>query len=65
MQDSELGGGGSGGGKQDGSRMIVVCIRVCVATRGGSGGCPRYEFRCSQIASDAIWDKLDGNACVQ
>ena len=38
--------------------MIVACesMRVC-----GSGGMPlqeNFEFRSSQIASDAIWDKL-------
>ena len=49
-----------GGGKQDGSRVIVVCeTRACLL--GGSGGMPpreNFEFTSSQIASDAIWDKI-------
>ena len=49
-----------GAGEQDGSRMIVACKkRGCLL--GGSGGMPpsqeNFEFRSSQIASDAIWDK--------
>ena len=57
---------GLGGGEQDGSRMIVGCesmlthASVCMTT-GGSGGMPPqeiFEVRSSQIASDAIWDKL-------
>ena len=63
MQDFELGGGG---GKHDGSRVIVACESTlthakCVCLLGGSGGMPpqeNFEFRSSQIASDAIWDKL-------
>ena len=56
IQDFEL-----GGGKQDGSRMIVACeMRACLL--GGSGGMPppqrKFEFTSSQIASDAIWDKI-------
>ena len=56
------------GGKQDGSRMIVVCESmltcayacVCVVTKGVWGHVPQenFEFRSSQIASDTIWDKL-------
>ena len=46
-----------GEGKDDGSRMIVACVSML----GGSGGMPppqeNYEFRSSQIASDAVWDK--------
>ena len=44
----------------DDSRMIVVCM----ATREGLGVYPppphgkNFEFRYSQIPSDAIWDKL-------
>ena len=42
--------------KQDGSRISVH------AHYGGSGGMPppptTFEFRSSQIASDAIWDKI-------
>ena len=54
MQDFEL------GGKQDGSRLIEACM----ATREVWGLSPPpqsgelFEFRSSQIASDAIWDKL-------
>ena len=55
----------SWGGKEDGSRMIVACesihTRKCVYLLGGSGGMlpqENFEFRSSQIASDAIWDKL-------
>ena len=49
-----------GAEEQDGSRMIVACKkRGCLL--GGSGGMPpsqeNFEFRSSQIASDAIWDK--------
>ena len=65
IQDFEL--GGEGGGKHDGSRMIVACekahscthMRACLL--GVSGGMPlqeKFEFRSSQIVSDAIWDKL-------
>ena len=60
IQDFEL-----GGGKQDGSRMIVACESIHTRKRayllGGSGGMlpqENFEFRSSQIASDAIWDKL-------
>jgi len=65
MQDFEL--VGAGGVKQDGTRIIVACVstltckRVCLL--GGSGGMPhlkKLEFRSSQIASEAIWDK---NTC--
>ena len=51
-----------GGRKQDGSRMIVVCeTHACLL--GGSGGMPPpprkiLNLYTSQIASDAIWDKI-------
>ena len=57
-----------GGGEQNGSRMIVACESTlthayeCVPTRG-SGDMPaqeNFEFRSSQIASYAIWDKIIG-----
>ena len=55
IQDFEM-----GGGKQDGSRMIVACeTHACLL--GESGGMPpqeNFEFTSSQIASDAIWDKI-------
>ena len=45
--------------------MIVVCESIRTRKRayllGGSGGMlpqENFEFRSSQIASDAIWDKL-------
>ena len=48
------------GEKQDGSRMIVACeTRACLL--GGSGGISppgKFEFASSQIASDAISDKI-------
>ena len=58
IQDFEL-----GGQKQVGSRAIVACESMLMHTclLGGSGGMlPRknFEFRSSQIASDAIWDKI-------
>ena len=50
----------SWGDKQDGSRMIVACKNThkhaCLL--GGSGGIIYLEFRSSQIASDAIQNKL-------
>ena len=40
--------------------MIVACkMRACLL--GGSGGMPpqeNFEFTSSQIASDAIWNKI-------
>ena len=50
---------GGGGGKEDGSRMIVVC-ETRAFLLGGSACPPRkiFEFTSSQIASDAIWDKI-------
>ena len=57
IQDFEL-----GGRKQDGSRMIVVCeTHACLL--GGSGDMPPppskiFNLYTSQIASDAIWDKI-------
>ena len=55
-----------GEGEHGGSRMVVVCercSRMCkrVYLLGGSGGMlpqENFEFRFSQIASDAIWDKI-------
>ena len=54
IQDFEL-----GGQKQDGSRTIVACESTLTHTclLGGSGGMlsqKKFEFRSSQIASDAI-----------
>ena len=58
--------GGGGGGKHDGSRMIVACestlmhAYACMPTRGVwvHASPEKFEFRSSQIVSDAIWDKL-------
>ena len=54
-----------GVGKQDGSRMIVVWeTPACLLQEGegGSGVCPPprkiLNLDTSQIASDAIWDKI-------
>ena len=57
IQDFELGGGG---GKQDGSRMIVVCETHAWLLGGSGGMSPRkiLNLNTSQIASDAIWDKI-------
>ena len=45
--------------------MIAACestlTHKCVCLLGGSRGMPpkeNFEFRSSQIASDAIWDKI-------
>ena len=49
-----------GGGREDGSRMIVACEMLAYLL-GGSGDMPHqeiFEFTSSQIASDAIWDKI-------
>ena len=46
-------------GEHYGSRMIVGVKRACLL--GGCGGMlpqEKFEFRSSQIASDAIWDKI-------
>ena len=54
--------GGEGGGWQDDSSM-----RKHVWPLGGSGGISpqeNFEFRSSQIASDAIWDELSKQACT-
>ena len=49
MQDLDL-----GEGKQYGSRVVVVLeTRVCLL-----GGMKNFEFKSSQIASDAVWDKI-------
>ena len=60
IQDIELGGVEHGG-----SRMIVCearsCMLKCACLLGRSGGMlpqKNFEFRSSQIASDAIWDKI-------
>ena len=58
------------GGEHGGSRMIVAReahsrTYKCACLLGGSGGMPpplpsqeNFEFRSSQIASDATWDKI-------
>ena len=38
------------------STLMHAC--VCMSTRGVWGHAPPGKFRPSQIASDAIWDKL-------
>ena len=66
IQDFELGGGGGGGG-----RMVAVWkstlthVYVCMPTRGVWGHVPPPPPRkilnldlSSQIASDAIWNKI-------
>ena len=57
IQDFEL------GGEKDGSRMIVVCKtkKHMQGYLGGLGACsPRkiLNLHTSQVASDAIWDKI-------
>ena len=41
--------------------MTIVTYEMCLYLLGGSGGMPprkMFEFTSSQIASDAIWDKI-------
>ena len=47
-------------GKQD-SNSTQKHVHKCACLLGESGGIPpteNFEFRFSQIASDAIWDKI-------
>ena len=43
--------------EQDGSRTIVARTSMCVEVWGHAPQ-ENFEFRSSQIASDAIWDKI-------